>query len=348
MAWVEPQYSRGRVDRAGAALLDVDTDTAQLDEALLVINNWRSAHAFPLNTFQSTLRNKARRFNRAVLVAQRTKRLVSIEAKLRNEKWLKLSQMQDIGGCRAILNSNSNVRNLVTAYQQSSLKHELLRVDDYISHPRDSGYRGIHLIYRYFSDRKSTYNGLRIEVQIRSTMQHVWATAVETVGTYLSQSLKASQGSEDWLHFFALMGTWMAVLEGSARTPNTPDDDRELKTQIRYYADLLDVEERLETYSQVTQLTEALGIRGKAAFTYFLLVLEPKPGKSQVNVIPFHQRSLADATEEYARREQEMRKTPGGEAVLVAVEQLSVLRRAYPNYFLDTKAFLAEVRRARA
>ena len=43
-----------------------------------------------------------------------------------------------------------------------------------------SGYRGVHLIYRYNSDRKTEYNTLLIEMQLRSQLQHAWATAVET------------------------------------------------------------------------------------------------------------------------------------------------------------------------
>lgn len=80
----------------------------------------------------------------------------------------------------------------------AEVKHELEAVDDYIADPRSSGYRGTHLIYRYFSDRVETYNGLRVEVQLRSHLQHAWATAVETVGTFLKQALKASQGHEQW------------------------------------------------------------------------------------------------------------------------------------------------------
>jgi len=37
---------------------------------------------------------------------------------------------------------------------------------------------------------------------------------------------------------------------------------------------------------------------------------------------------------------------PTRDAVLVSVESLSALRRAYPNYFLDTSAFLESVEEA--
>ena len=51
---------------------------------------------------------------------------------------------------------------------------------DYVRKPKTSGYRGIHLVYRYHNDRKTIYNGLQIEPQLRTRRQHAWATAVDT------------------------------------------------------------------------------------------------------------------------------------------------------------------------
>ncbi len=67
----------------------------------------------------------------------------------------------------------------------------LAQKDDYIEHPKESGYHGIHLIYQYRSDKRTDNNSLKIEVQLRSQLQHAWATAVETVGTFVQQALKS-------------------------------------------------------------------------------------------------------------------------------------------------------------
>src|SRR5262245_31879637 len=146
--------------------MDDDATDAEFDEALDVINNWRSSHSFPLNTFQTGLRKKARGLDSRALVAQRLKRLSSIELKLELIPQMKLSRMQDIGGCRAVVRDVTTVRKLARLYAVSAMKHRLARVDDYIQHPKESGYRGIHCVYIYFSDRKTTYNGLRIEMQL--------------------------------------------------------------------------------------------------------------------------------------------------------------------------------------
>ena len=100
--WATLQYSKKRVNAAGAALAKWDSgDRSDLNgwiTGLDVINNWRAVHAFPLNTFQSTLRRKGRQIDPVILVAQRIKRLSSISLKFRRFPTMTLSQMQDIGG----------------------------------------------------------------------------------------------------------------------------------------------------------------------------------------------------------------------------------------------------------
>ncbi|MGN6268259.1 MAG: RelA/SpoT domain-containing protein [Sphingomonas sp.] len=159
------------------------------------------------------LRRRSQRIDHKAIVAQRIKRLSSIELKLKLKTSMKLTQMQDIGGCRSILKDVKSARALVESYRSSDIKHKLLTEDDYISNPKPSGYRGIHLVYSYLSDRKDTYNGLKIELQIRSQLQHAWATAVEVVGTMIDQALKSSLGDEGWLRFFQLMSSEIARTE---------------------------------------------------------------------------------------------------------------------------------------
>jgi len=241
--------------------------------------------------------------------------------------------MQDIGGCRAVVGSCEKVFRIRKAYKESRIKHRLAREDDYIMQPKDSGYRGVHLVYRYFSDRKATYRGLQIEVQLRSSLQHAWATAVETVGTFLQQSLKASQGTPAWLRFFSLMGSATALREGTPTVPDTPASRTDLISEIRRYVDDLQVEAKLRAYGQALQEVE----RQVGNARYFLLDL--RPSEQRVTVTGFGARQLDEATTEYLEVEKSL-AGPGAEAVLVSVESLDSLRAAYPNYFLDTKLFL--------
>jgi ppGpp synthetase/RelA/SpoT-type nucleotidyltranferase len=107
---------------------------------------------------------------------------------------MELARMQDIGGLRAVVSSLKKARDLEQNYRNSSFKHELVGQRDYIARPSPSGYRSVHLIYRYRNDRAPDYNGLLIELQIGTRLQHAWATAVETMGTFLSYALKSSEG----------------------------------------------------------------------------------------------------------------------------------------------------------
>jgi hypothetical protein len=343
MAWATPQFDREEVDAAGATLINPDASRQEFGDALTIINNWRSSHSFPLNTFQVTLRNKAGQIYSRSLIAQRIKRLSSIDFKLRRFDWLRLSDMQDIGGCRAVLNSVAHVDGLVKLYKTSSLKHKLEHEDDYIRNPKRSGYRGVHLIYRYYSDRKDTYKNLKIEIQLRSPLQHAWATSVETVGTFIGQALKSSQGQRDWLRFFALMGCAIAHRERTALVPGTPADKGDLIGELQRYAAELDVVRQLQAYTVTLQAVGDSKLRGAH---YYLLRLDPKT--VQVTVWGYKARDLESASEHYLRIEREISDQPGADAVLVSVESLAALKRAYPNYFFDTAAFTAALSEALA
>lgn len=115
-----------------------------------MVKNWRFCHALPLNVIQAGLRGRIRRMrlNEDVIVAQRLKRFPSIMNKLEREPNMELTQMQDLGGCRAILPDAASVRTLYGMYYG----HEPLLLEenssikpyDYITHPKSDGYRGIH------------------------------------------------------------------------------------------------------------------------------------------------------------------------------------------------------------
>lgn len=343
MAWAVPQYTRRQVDDAGLCLADmwfrrIDPDEAdQFIESFDITNNWRSSHSFPLNTFQKTLREKARKVYPNAIVAQRIKRTVSIVQKLERFKSISLSKMQDIGGCRAVVGSVGNVFKLREAYVQSQLRHKLVREKNYINSPKESGYRGIHLIYRYESDRSEVYNGFQVEMQLRSRLQHAWATAVETAGTFLERSLKSSQGPADWLQFFAHVSSAFALIEGRTTVPGTPAKKNELKEWIAARAGALGVDSNLRAFGAAAQFAAQPTRKGSH---YFLLEL--RPDQKVVHITEFPIQKLDEANTAYANVEKRIagENVPGVQAVLVSVDKIESLRKAYPNFYLDTTAFL--------
>jgi RelA/SpoT family protein len=251
---------------------------------------------------------------------------------------MKLSQMQDIGGCRAVDRSVAAVRELADFYQHTSrIKHKLATIDDYITKPPTSGYRGVHLVYRYYSDERGptrNYNDLKIEMQLRSQYQHAWATAVETAGTFIRQALKSSVGERDWLRFFALMGSVLALREKTHLVPGTPTKRSELMEELNHYTTILNVEHRLPAYGDALR---AIGQTAKDAH-YYLLRLDPT--SAELRITGFKADAIAEAERQYAEAEKHVKSHPGTDAVLVAVDSIAALRRAYPNYFADTRAFV--------
>ena len=155
---------------------------------------------------------------------------------------MNLARMQDLGGCRAVVSDIAEVESLVESFLSSRHKHRLVRQDDYIQHPKPSGYRGRHLIYAYRSDRTETWNNLAIEVQIRTRLQHAWATAVETVGLFTNQALKSSIGESQWLRFFQVMSSVIALQERQPTVEDTPSDLPTLTRELKELAAELDVD----------------------------------------------------------------------------------------------------------
>jgi hypothetical protein len=238
----------------------------------------------PLLVFRVDLARRAHKIDRSATIAQRIKRLRSIEAKLIRFPLMRLSHMQDIGGCRAVVRNVRMVRELSNVYKKCRTKHELLRFDDYLTEPPGSGYRGIHLIYSYQSSTRPAYNGLKIEIQLRSRQQHAWATAVETVDVFTGQALKGGRGRTEWQRFFALMGTYIAAKERCPPVPNTPSDPIMLRDQIKEHVSDLEVFHHLWSYQATLQTKDVPGA------DYYLMKLNAE--RQELAILGFKKNEL--------------------------------------------------------
>jgi (p)ppGpp synthase/HD superfamily hydrolase len=185
MGWAEPKYSKGAIDRAGNALITLSKDDPARQTAIMIADNWRSCHGYPLQIIKMTLLNRATKLTSDALIAQRLKRRPSIELKLRDNQNMKLSQMQDIGGCYAILPTVRDVYKLVKIYKDFHYKSPEDRshwdgdeTSDYIERPKPDGYRSVHLVFRFKSDsaKRKVYNNQRIRdtnsIKITAPMGH--------------------------------------------------------------------------------------------------------------------------------------------------------------------------------
>ena len=337
-----PRVSRKTIVRAGDILINRDSSSEKLLFAREILNRWRAAHAYPINTFQSTLRAKTRygQFGKDAVIAQRLKRASTIISKLSELKPFNIGllNMQDIAGVRAILPSIKDVRSLEEEFRANKrFPHELKRSRDYIQEPKEKdGYRSIHLIYKYKNKMHREWNGLLVEVQIRTRLQHSWATAVETIHTFMGKAVKTRQGQksdEKWTEFFCLVASAFAIIEGTpVVNGHTHMTQEEILSSIRKHEKELKVMEKLRAFPVALRT-----MWNKARKSHFhLIVLDT--AKKTINVASFGREESKKANLVYERIEKRNANNETVEPVLVSTTEGS-LRSAYSSFFADTKDF---------
>ena len=193
-------------------------DMARVHESIRIVLRFRAAHQYPLTKATMGVRSVVKTEHCAVEVSQRLKRLTTIIDKLGREPSLGLATVQDVGGCRALL---ENVPDLRRVERRLRKNRPPLRDSDYILRPRSSGYRAVHVVVQY-PDRGGALRA--IEVQLRTKSMHEWAIAVERLSGQEHADLKSGQGPPDVLAFFEAASEAMALEEAGAPVPQQLSD----------------------------------------------------------------------------------------------------------------------------
>lgn len=335
------KYTTSQVRKAGEILKKEYPLLSQAGrDALEVLQNYRALFNLPLNRFNASLRIRLKREKiNAELVAQRIKRLPSIIFKLLRLDGMQLNRMQDIGGIRVVLSDMKALETLYRSYTEARqrrgrpFRHELIRHDDYISHPKDSGYRGYHLVFRYHpaDEFLKDYDGLAIEMQLRTKLQHIWATAVETFEVYLGEQFKASKGDANWLEFFALLSSSFALEEKQEPAHAHLEMTKEqIHQAIREKAAQLDALKLISTFSLISH---SLPLSKDTEPAYYVLIFDAKEKDSFVRVF----KSYEQAYLIYSNEEERSKDDPARQVVLVRSDSVKKLPKAYPNYFANLK-----------
>lgn len=331
--WETPQYSGNQIEKAGHMLSDPNISDNERSIALKILNNWRASHSYPLQIICDNLRKN----NPNAIVVQRLKRLDSIIGKLERFPQMNLYKMQDLGGCRVIVDSVDDVRHAIDNYKKSSIRHILKREYNYIKEPKESGYRSYHMVYQYHSDRNETYNkNILIEIQFRTKLQHLWATALETMGVYTKTALKASMGDQDVLRFFVLVSSVFAQMEKMPICPNTSDNHSSLIREIKEIDQKLNIVSRLSALSVAIKRTDEKKKLFNLKGGYYLLQLHFS--ERMLNIKTFSNNQIDLATKIYD--EIEALNDHNTDSVLVSASSFNVLKAAYPNYFADIGQFI--------
>ena len=333
-------YSRRQVDRAGALLKDEAAPAAGRAQARPIFGWWRGRHRFPLLEVRGLVEQRMQLLTTGGFVALRLKRLPSVEAKLRRFPAMQLSRMQDLGGCRAVVPSVREVDALAALCRDIG-PHRRLRENDYLEEPKRDGYRGVHLVWGYRTEAPEPghRDGLRIEIQIRSRLQHAWATAVETVDVLRETRLKiGGSGNGDWQRFFALMGTVHALEEECPIVPGTPAARAELRSELHNLVARLDAR---RVFAGLAVEIDAAAEGEVAGWT--LMTLDASARRLALRRYPVDR--VEEAQQEYLHLEERHDGDPAVQVCLVSTDSTDTLRRAYPNYFLDVGLFADSLRR---
>jgi ppGpp synthetase/RelA/SpoT-type nucleotidyltranferase len=320
--------SKKDVQRAGEALISDDlrkTDPELFKQSMGVLSYWRANHVHSLDHVTNLLKEKSLKVDRKSIVVKRLKRAPSIIEKLKRFDTMKLRNMQDIAGCRSILSSTKNVHKV----KRELNKKREYKVRDYIKRPKPDGYRGVHLVGKF--KNKENGNQYPVEMQLRSRVQHSWATAVEIIDLFTNQALKSNEGKQDWLDFFKFISHEFSKLEHI----NNPPIEGSLTESMRL-AKKLGVYKKFKGYAGSLQLIESHVKREIEG--YNLVQIDFTNQTVKVTTFPFEQFEIA--SKEYLKYEKKAAENIRSVVALVSSQSIGNLKEAYPNYFADSELFV--------
>lgn len=217
------KISKSKIDRAGVILSDT---SRKYDEVSLemdyIFEEYRKSHLEPLTRLTLELQGWMRSFGGGYFIAQRLKRRPQILRKLRRLS-VRLTQLQDIGGCRIIVDSNADVGRLVNYIRgnlQDSGFAKVLRETDYRELGRDdTGYRAFHFVLEK--------SGAKLELQVRSRIQHYWSESIERTSVIYGKRLKEKEGDPEVIDYFKVFSNALHSIEIEHDIPRHAEIDLE-------------------------------------------------------------------------------------------------------------------------
>ena len=321
-----PGGSKSRVDQAGK---NIRQNTYTADD-LAVIDQWREAHRIVLNTFQAILRMRTRN-NDSITVAQRHKRRSTIFDKLTCHSKMQLSRMDDVAGCRLIFNTIDELYAFRTQIHNAKRMKHRLRNDpdkyDYIQHPKQTGYRGVHDVYEYNGKKGANQkcNGLNVEIQYRTRIQHAWSTTVEIIGLITENQPKFQRG-EDRRYEQAMVYA-SEILSRAYENMYGPLPDLSNDELVRRFIALNDEIHLIQRLKGLNSTNTEISKKKNA-----ILIFKPD-GELEV-------KTYKDATEALTALFILEKEVTHDDIVLVRADTSQEVREAYKNYFSDAREFI--------
>jgi len=188
------KLSKTQIDRLGDRL----REGSPTEPDLRLLDGYRRSFGEAYETVVRTIREQLH----VELTGRPAKSTSSLIEKLHRES-IRLSQVQDIAGCRVVVadvaEQEQVVVSLVSVFSGAS-------VVDRRANP-NYGYRAVHVI--------AQITGKLIEIQVRSLLQHSWAEFSEKCSDVVDPSIKYGGGPDVIRQALASISTGIASIEAS-------------------------------------------------------------------------------------------------------------------------------------
>lgn len=341
--------SKNEIDRAATSIRHGVSGEERL-QAIKTIQGFREFHLYPLMLLKNHIVRTSSKVLGKTNVARRLKRLATIVNKLErptldgeSNNSIKLTRMQDIAGCRAIVKDLSKLKSLQKRLEKSNSVHKIIKIRDYLI-PKASGYGGVHLVYSCYEGQveQHEWKKAKVEVQLRTELQHAWATSLEIIDTLEQINLKTShEGHEEWRRFFSVAGRLVAHQETACVIDNHTELNN-LRKELSTLTYELEVVAKIARYTLAINFTTSkkASKKTKSGQGLFLVkMFNPAQEKKEIKVTVDFFRLKDSSTALEHLNEADLNEDIAISA-LVSASDVRALKQAYPNYFGSTKQFV--------
>ena len=321
------------------------------EEEKLEFDNFREAHNIIIKLF--TIELKKVNFSKQHLTASRNKRIETIISKLCRPEKPKLDRIHDIAGTRIIFENIKSLEDYIDILENTELVNFKEKINEdknrynYIKNPKSDGYRSIHKVFYYSSNipystlNEKSFNleNKKIELQLRTRLQHIWATTVEIYDIINKSNIKTGTHNKLETKEGLFFKNCSLVFEGIES-----NDVEKIKININEIfrdKDLVEIYNRLKGIKNIKniQWPKTLG-----SDEVFILITDLNKGKTTFfTTDPIEKNDKQDTfliNASYRRLEE---KNTKGEYILLLLTlgDIKKLKNVYPNYFLNTNKFIS-------
>lgn len=242
---------------------------------------------------------------------------------------MQLARMDDVAGCRLIFQNIEDLNKFRVNFHRARFNHKRRNEAskyNYITTPKNTGYRGIHDVYEYDVKSNAGKNlaGLNIEIQYRTLVQHAWATAVEVIGLITESQPKFQKGDMRYEHAMALTSEILARAHENSFGPFPGLTNREVLDEF------LAMDQELTLIQTLRALNSA---QSNISNKRNIILIFSDSGDLEIKSY----RDAPDALRALFELEKEF---PQKDIVLVRADSGDEVRLAFRNYFTDAKEFV--------